>query len=158
MAYRNERYFVDGNTVRKIQATPERMPEREKKVVKRPEKKQNKRIAKNASRARAFDLRYTTVLVVATLCLFASCVSMLNAQSRIAEQRKSIEVLETKLTTLAEANDETAKRLDSSVDLTHIYNVATKQLGMTYPKMGQIINYEESNPDYVKQYMDVPTR
>ena len=42
------------------------------------------------------------------------------------------------------------------MDLTEVYDTATKDLGMVYPQNGQVISYEASNPDYVKQFKDVP--
>ena len=57
---------------------------------------------------------------------------------------------------MKDTNNETSKRLEGSVDLTKIYEVATTELGMVYPKSGQVVSYEASNPDYVKQFKDVP--
>ena len=83
---------------------------------------------------------------------------MLSLQADITEQRRQIAALESNLTELTDTNNETSKRLESSVDLTKVYDVATGELGMVYPKTGQVISYEASNPDYVKQYKDVPVK
>ena len=37
-----------------------------------------------------------------------------------------------------------------------IYDFATKELGMVYPGNDQVVSYKASNPDYVKQFKDVP--
>jgi cell division protein FtsL len=149
-------YYIEGNTARKLNAAPQR--------VERPERREqrehqvNERVRRNANRAMAFDMKYTMALVVATVFLFVSCVSMLSLQADIREQRRQIATLESNLNELTDTNDETSKRLESSVDLTEVYDVATKELGMVYPKTGQVISYEASNPDYVKQYKDVPEK
>ena len=57
---------------------------------------------------------------------------------------------------LKDTNDETSKRLESSVDLTKVYDFATTERGMVYPGNDQVVSYEASNPDYVKQFKDVP--
>lgn len=149
---RNERYYIEGNTARQLNTIPER--------IERPEQRQERRVNENVSRnqrrARAFDLKYTACLMVATVFLFVSCVNMLSIQSDITEQRRQIATLESTLNELTDNNNETSKRLESSVDLTKIYTVATTELGMVYPKAGQVVSYEASNPDYVKQYKDVP--
>jgi cell division protein FtsL len=147
-------YYIEGNTARKLNVAPQRVerPERRK----QKEHKVNERVRRNANRAMAFDMKYTMALVVATVFLFVSCVCMLSLQADIAEQRRQIATLESNLNDLTDTNDETSKRLESSVDLTKVYDVATKELGMVYPKTGQVISYEASNPDYVKQYKDVP--
>lgn len=149
-----QQYYIQGNTARKLNTVPkthERPVEREVK-----ERQVNQRINKNVNRARAFDLRYTVLLMVATVFLFGSCVYMLSVQASITEQRREIAMLESNLNTLTDNNNETSKRLDSSVNLPEIYEVATKELGMVYPKAGQVLSYEASNPDYVKQFEDVP--
>ena len=153
MDSRNEttRYYIEGNTARKLNTVPERVerPQRE-------ERKVNERISRNSRRARAFDLRYTVVLVAATVFLFVSCVSMLTLQADNTEKKRQIATLESNLAELTDTNNETSKRLESSVDLTEVYDTATKDLGMVYPQNGQVISYEASNPDYVKQFKDIP--
>ena len=94
--------------------------------------------------------------MVATIFLFGSCFYMLTVQATITEQRREIAMLESNLNSLTDNNNEMSKRIESSVDLTEIYNVATTELGMVYPKAGQVVSYEASNPDYVKQFKDVP--
>ena len=101
-------------------------------------------------------LRYTMALTVASVFLFVSCINMLSIQADITEQRQQIAALESNLNELTDTNDETSKRLESSVDLPKIYDVAVNELGMVYPKTGQIVSYKASNPDYVKQFMDIP--
>ena len=81
---------------------------------------------------------------------------MLTLQADITEQRRQIATLESNLESLVDTNNETSKRLESSVDIREIYDTATKELGMVYPQNGQVVSYEASNPDYVKQFKDVP--
>ncbi|MBQ8086204.1 MAG: hypothetical protein IJ232_08890 [Lachnospiraceae bacterium] len=148
-----EYYYIEGNAARKLNTVPvrEEQPERKK------ERKVNQRIQKNANRAKAFDLGYTIALMTATAILFVSCISMLTLKANVTEQRRQISMLESNLNALTDSNNETSKRLESSVDLTKIYDVATNDLGMVYPGNGQVLSYEASNPDYVKQFKDVPT-
>lgn len=147
-------YYIEGNTARQLNTAPQR--------VERPEYKEerrvNERISRNSKRARAFDFKYTLCLMVATTFLFVSCVNMLTIQADITEQRRQIATLESTLNELADSNNETSKRLESSIDLPRIYEVATTELGMVYPKTGQVVSYEASNPDYVKQFKDVPVK
>lgn len=149
-------YYIEGNTARKLNVAPER-EQRQRREPQR-QRQVNQRVNKNVNRAMAFDLKYTLALVAATIVLFVSCVSMLSMQANITEQRREIAMLERNLNQLTDVNNETSKRLESMVDLTKVYDVATKELGMVYPKAGQIISYEASNPDYVKQYKDIPVK
>ena len=146
-------YYIEGNAARKLNEVPaiQERPERKK------EHKVNQKIQKNAKRAKAFDLQYTIALMVATTILFVSCISMLTLQANVTEQRRQIANLERNLNALTDNNNETSKRLESSVNLTRIYYVAVNDLGMVYPGNGQVISYKASNPDYVKQFKDIPT-
>lgn len=154
--YEKNEYYIEGNAARQLNTIPERVDQ----PMRQPKQKRpvNEKINKNRNRAKAFDLRYTIALTVATVFLFASCINMLTMQADITEQRRQIAVLESNLNELTDANDETSKRLESSVDLPEIYEVATAELGMVYPKTGQVVSYEASNPDYVKQFKDVPVK
>lgn len=149
-------YYIEGNTARKLNAVPQE--------VERPRRRQqqehqtNERIRRNTKNVRAFDFRYTVALLAATSVLFISCLYMLSIQARIMEEKRSIAILESNLNVLTDMNNETEKRLDNTIDLTKVYDVATKELHMVYPKTGQVIKYEASNPDYVKQYKDVPVK
>lgn len=149
---RNQQYYIEGNTARQLNTAPQRIERPER----RQERKVNERVNRNQKRARAFDLKYTLCLMTATVILFGACVNMLAIQSDIAEQRREIALLESNLNEITDTNNETSKRLESSVDLPKIYEVATTELGMVYPKAGQVVSYEASNPDYVKQFKDVP--
>ena len=152
---RNERrYYIEGNTARKLNTAPQRIERPES--PRREERRTNERISRNSQKAKAFDLKYTVGLIVATAFLFVSCISMLTLQADITEQRRKIAILESNLNELTDTNDETSKRLENAVDLTQVYEVATKELGMVYPKNGQVVLYEASNPDYVKQFKDIP--
>jgi flagellar motility protein MotE (MotC chaperone) len=145
-------YYFEGSAVRKMDVAPriEERPERKR------ERKVNSKIAKNARKARAFDVRYMMSLVIATGFLFVSCITMLMLEANVTEQRRQISSLERNLNALTDSNNETSKRLESSVDLVQIYDFAVNDLGMGYPKNGQVVMYKASNPDYVKQFKDIP--
>ncbi|MDD5999400.1 MAG: cell division protein FtsL [Lachnospiraceae bacterium] len=155
---RNEEryYYIEGNAARKLNTVPQREVRPNRQPAPERERKTNARVEKNAQRAKAFDLRYTMALVVATVFLFGACVNMLSLQADITEQRRQIALLESNLNELKDTNNETSKRLDSSVDLTKVYDFATQELGMVYPGNDQVVSYKASNPDYVKQFKDVP--
>ena len=143
--------YVDGNTARKMNTVPERIRrEKRKQVVRR------RQAERNVQRAMAFDLQYTVFLAVAMLITLVVCYIMLTLQAKITEQNSHIATLEQTLVVLNSENDAFNVRLNGSVDLTEIYKIATKELGMVYPENGQILQYDAANPDYVKQYKDVP--
>ena len=42
------------------------------------------------------------------------------------------------------------------MDLDYIYNVATGELGMTRPREDQILYYQKTESEYVRQYESIP--
>lgn len=150
-----QQYYTQGSAARKLNQVPEIIEEPEER--KQPKHQVNRQTKRNVERARAFSFKYTVMLTIATVFLFSSCFYMLSIQAKITDQRREIAMLESNLNQLTDTNDETSKRIESSVNLPEIYKVATTELGMVYPKAGQVVSYEASNPDYVKQFRDVPT-
>ena len=69
----------------------------------------------------------------------------------------SIKTLETRLDTLRTENDALEKSIDTSVDLNKVYEVATNELGMVRVGQDNIIQYDKTESEYVKQYEDIPT-
>ena len=45
-------------------------------------------------------------------------------------------------------------RIESAIDLEEIKRVAIAELGMTYPKEGQIVTYGSVDYDYVRKVSD----
>ena len=54
-------------------------------------------------------------------------------------------------------NNALEARISTYVDLKHIYEVATGELGMVYPSDDQILYYDKTERGYVRQYEDIPT-
>ena len=67
-----------------------------------------------------------------------------------------IEDLELKLENLKSENDALQTRIDTYVDLDHVYKVATEELGMVYANKDQILLYDKTESEYVRQYEDIP--
>lgn len=153
-----EEYYVDGNTARKLNTRPERRPER--RPEERPERTQKRQVStrakKNQARALSIGRGQAAFLGLAMVLTLSACVYMLNLQAKINVQNKNIAALESQLNTLVDNNEATASRLEGQVELNEIYRIATEELGMVYATRNQVLLYEQSNPDYVRQYKDVP--
>jgi len=149
-----EHYYVDVSTVRKYEAAPKRQPNRRPEV--QPERRTRVEPKRNQQKALSMGKGQAAFLGVAMAMILVACVYMLNLQAAITVQNKNIATLETTLNTIVNDNEATASRLESQVDLSKIYTIATQELGMVYADSGQIVVYEQSDPDYVRQYADVP--
>ena len=65
--------------------------------------------------------------------------------------------MESQLDTLRTENDALEKSIDTSVNLNEIYNIATTKLGMVRVGQDNIIQYDKTESEYVKQYEDIPS-
>ncbi|MEY8337477.1 septum formation initiator family protein [Lachnospiraceae bacterium 62-35] len=150
MDRRETQYFVDGNTVRK--AVPERRPSRQQEI-----KQRRKRRARQ-ERALHMNLPYVVVLTAAVICSLGICVDYLHVQSSMAKQMDDIKKIEQDLENLRAENDAAELSINASIDLDYIYKVATEELGMVYANKEQVILYDKTESEYIKQYEDVPKR
>lgn len=108
------------------------------------------------SRALHMDLPYLMMLTVATVAALCICCSYVRVQSAITASMRNIQQQEEMLEALRSENDTIQTAIDTDVDLDHIYDVATKELGMVYANRNQVIRYQKTESEYVRQYADIP--
>lgn len=147
---RQNAYYVQGNTVRKLQ------PVREK--PERPRKKVNNSVRKNRERAKHMSAGYVLFLSAALVSAGIILVYYIGLQSDITNSVRHIAALERQLNDIKVANEEDYTRISSSVDLEEIRRIAIQELGMQYAKEGQIISFASESSDYVKQLAEIPKK
>ena len=147
-ATRQNRYYVQGNTVRNLQ--------QEQEITERPKKKVNNSIRKNRERAKHMSAGYVLFLGAALAACGMILVYYIGLQSDITNSVKNISRLESQLNSLKVANEENYSRISSSVDLEEIRRIAIQELGMQYAQEGQIISFASESSDYVKQMAEIP--
>lgn len=145
-AERRERYVVDGNTVRKIEATPQE----------KPRQKTRSRRAVKRNRAAQMSRGYVMFLAAVSVTALAMCVHFLQLKAEITTQTREIAALESSLSELKADNDALYNSVTSSVDLEKIREEAMNRLGMDYPGEDQIYQFDTSGNSYVRQYRNVP--
>ena len=137
---------VDGNTVRVETASPQI---REKEL-------RRTQVEQNRQRALSMNLRYVLFLSVAAVAVVMVCIFYLRLQATSTQLQKKTVSLQTQLKNLQIENDIVYNEIISGVDLEQVREVATEELGMTYPSQSQIVSYEAVSSDYVKQYEEIP--
>lgn len=147
-ATRQNAYYVQGSTVRKIR------PDREN--TRQPKKKVNNSVRKNRDRAKHMNAGYVLFLGMALVATGMILVYYIGLQSDITNSVKHIATLESQLNDLKVENEENYSRISSSVDLEEIRRIAIQELGMQYAQEGQIISFASENNDYVKQMAEIP--
>ena len=152
-------YYVNGNTVRELEA-PVRREERERSREKLERIKRRKRRRSAARRNRQRELQmsrgYVVFLTVCVLITAFSSVRLVKMQAQMTSRMRSVASLESQVIDLKADNDARYKSLTTSVDLNHIKEVATKKLGMSYPKEKQVVYYSVENTNFMDQYSDIP--
>ena len=156
--------YIHGTAAPKLrpQAAPE--PERRQgKPERRPGKpagsqsvRHNHRIRRNQERALYMDLPYVILLTIASVFTLYLCINYLHVQSSITARMHNIEKVEARLEQLKAENDALETSINTSIDLNKIYEIATKELGMVYAKKNQVLLYDKTESEYVRQYEDIP--
>lgn len=124
----------------------------------RERRERSQRVRKNRKKARQWNLPYAMMLLAATMVTMVICAQYLQLQSSIINHKRSIAGLESSLVTIKQSNETAEKNLESGLDLNKIYEIATQQYGMVYPNDDQVIQYDKSESEYVRQYDEIPTQ
>lgn len=146
--------YVHGNTVRKPE--PERLPDPRESQDPRRKVSKSYTVRRNQERALQMDLPYVFLLTVAAVCALYICVNYLHVQSTMAARITNIENLEKRLEVLKSENDALETRINTSLDLEKVYRIATEELGMVYANKKQVLLYDRTESEYVRQYEDIP--
>lgn len=152
----NRGVYVDGNTVRKLNRTvrPARPADPERK--RRADSRRSRAVKRNQAKALHMDGAYVFGLTVAVIITLFLCVNYLQLQSSITTKINRVEDLELQLNHLKSENDALQTKIDTSVDLDHVYKVATEDLGMVHANKNQILLYDNTESEYVRQNEDIP--
>lgn len=149
-SYGNSAY-VQGNTVRKTMpvSRPVSTPDEFRRPVPH-------HVRRNREKALQMDLPYVIMLTIAAVITLCLCVNYLHLQSSITASIHEIETREVQLEKLKTENDALDMNINTSVDLDHVYKVATEELGMVYANKDQILHYDKTESEYVRQNEDIP--
>ena len=152
--------YVDGNTVRRLQAEPLRYPDEERSYKKASPYREPRQLSdsarRNREKAMGIGRSYVIFLVAVCIAILYFSVNYLQLQTRITSQKKVVNVLESELSQLREDNDAYYSQVTSNVDMTSVRKIAIGRLGMKYASDDQIVTYETEGRSYVRQYQDVP--
>lgn len=102
------------------------------------------------------DLPYVLMLTLAAVCVLSICVNYLHVRSSISYRIHHIEDLEQQLEQLRAENDALQTKINTDIDLDHVFKVATEELGMVYANRDQVLLYDKTESEYVRQYEDIP--
>lgn len=153
-----ETYFVNGSTVRQLEAQPVRKERVDRSKIKEQQQKKRRRNAARRNRERALHMSrgYVAFLSLCVAVVAFTAVALVQTQSQVTQRMEHIAALESQITDLKAHNDARYKEISTSVDLDYIKDVAINQLGMQYATEDQIIYYSVENNNFMDQYSDIP--
>ncbi|MCR5791693.1 MAG: hypothetical protein K6G65_00855 [Lachnospiraceae bacterium] len=140
---------VDGTAARVLNPVEREQETRE--VVREPRRHQYKKKEK----AGGWDAVSFLIIFGAIAITMYTCITFLQLQQNVTYLSKSVAKTESQVVELQKQNDEAYNIVDASVDLSNIYEVATKELGMVRAKQNQKKSYVNEKSDFVRQYGDV---
>ena len=154
----NQTYYVNGSTVRQLEAQPVRKERIDRTKIKEEQQKKRRRNAARRNRERALGMSrgYVAFLTLCVGVVAFAAVAMVQMQSQVTQRMEHIAALESQITNLKADNDARYKEIVTSVDLDYIKDVAINQLGMQYATEDQIIYYSVENNNFMDQYSDIP--
>ncbi len=154
-------YYVDGNTVRRMEAVPDyRRERREREEREREEqlRRRKRQVRRNQERQLRMSKRYVVFLTMAVTVFGVFAGTYIKIQSDMTARMNTISSLESQIADLKADNDEAYKRIRMTVDLDSVREKALNELGMSYAKESQIIYYTVDNDDFMNQYSEIPQK
>ncbi len=154
----NKTYYVNGSTVRQMEAQPVRRERVDRRKIEEQQRKKRRRNAAKRNRERALHMSrgYVAFLSICVVTVAFAAVSLVQIQSQVTQRMEHIAALESQITDLKADNDARYKEIVTSVDLDYIKDVAVNELGMQYATEDQIIYYSVENNNFMDQYSDIP--
>ncbi len=153
----NRNYYMNGNTVREMEAPVRRESRTRQEVQEAARRRRRKNAAmRNRERALGMNRGYVAFLTCCVLVVAVASVLLVQLQSQISSRMRHIAVLQSQVTDLRADNDARYKQITTSVDLNHVKDVAINQLGMSYPKEDQVIYYSIENNNFMDQFSEIP--
>ena len=93
---------------------------------------------------------------MAVNCVQVSSVNELHQQAAMQAMLSRVETLEQQGENQRAENNTQETRINTSVNLDHIYKVATEELGMVYAGKDQVLLYDQTESEYIRQNEDIP--
>lgn len=153
-AMRYNEAYVYGNTVRKAYAEPRRYGQKE--VSEQRKKKEiSEQVRKNRKQALHMNTAYTVFLAVAAIATLVVCAWYLQLRFEGTSHAANIAAMEQQLADLKEENTTRENSILDSVNL-EVVRERALALGMVHVSSGQIVTYQNTSGDYVKQYEQIP--
>ena len=92
----------------------------------------------------------------AAILMLVVCVQYVQLRAELTNRSKNITALQEELANLNEANTTKYNAVMDSVNLEEVREKAMDDLGMVYANENQVVEYDNPDGDYIKQYEQIP--
>ncbi len=120
------------------------------------ETRQLREVPAGRKKKSALTFAGAVVLAIMTAVATIGFARFIKTQSDVTNLREELAKVNAVYEAAKLENDLYEKRIESSINLAHIEQIAIEELGMTLAGAGQIEFYDSDMEDYVKQYEALP--
>ncbi|MCI8293533.1 MAG: hypothetical protein HFH53_08410 [Hespellia sp.] len=146
----NRQFYVQGNTALRT------APSMERRRREQQTRQVSQQVRKNRNRVLQLNPAYVVFLTLAAVIAVFVCIQYLQLKSELKLKSEEITELQEELADLTEQNNTAYNAAADSINIEEIREKALNELGMIYPVVGQVIEYDSPTGDYVKQYEKIP--
>ena len=133
------------------------MPQRQEEPRKEHKKKKlDRQILKNRRKAMRMNPAYVMFLSIAAVAALVVCVWYLQVRAELTSRTEHITELQQELADAKEENTTRYNVVMDSVNLEEVREKAMDDLGMVYANENQVVEYDNPDGDYIKQYEQIP--
>ncbi|NMB44416.1 MAG: hypothetical protein GX995_09845 [Clostridiales bacterium] len=153
-------YYIEESAVRKVQndsrayELPQEWPQHE---IERRRQERHSRKTKQDKELSSVNRGACLILILAIGMTLFLGIDFIKTQTTISSLDKSIIQAEKELTNLKEENRIHKEQLSASLDLQKVYDIATNEYGMVRPSDDQVIYFDSTLTEFVKQYGEIPS-
>lgn len=147
-----QNYIIEGNTVRRLDSVPVRVPRESEPKRKRT----SSTVTRNRQKALRMNGTYVMFLAVSAVISLFVCMQYLMIQADNMKVNDEITTIEKEIINLTTQNDAVDYSINSFFDINRIIQVATEELGMVPTTKANVQLYESTQSEYINQYRDIP--
>ncbi len=141
------RYLVNGSSAVREQE--------ERQVERKPAKKRQRRVLPRSA-VNIIPVAYVFAVAIACTCIMIFSAMYIHSKTEVTALTKNISTLQSSLETIRQENQDLQNEITNSTSLDTIRKKATEELGMVPADESQIVYFEGSDSEYVRQKEDIP--
>ncbi|MBQ8637920.1 MAG: cell division protein FtsL [Lachnospiraceae bacterium] len=141
-------------------ATSVEIERRRRKAKQKQRERQEARIERQViiyrRRAGIYSVGQMAAMITCCVAFLAAAIFFVHIEANMKQADQQVTALRQEYEALHKNNDILEAEIVAGIDINEIYRVATEELGMNYPQKSQIIVYQKTESEHVRQYEEIP--